>query len=85
MSTKTKGRRQKNFQGEGATEKRLKNSKDQKIALLSLFQGVTTEIRSNNSKKDRKIALASIYYIYTMNENPGGRARPSVPAVKAHA
>jgi len=52
-------RRHKNFQV-GATEKIPKNSKkDQKIALLSLFQGVRS-----NGKKDRKIALLSLHLLY---------------------
>jgi len=51
--------------GFGATEKIPKNSKkDQKIALLSLFQGTNGKKRPKNNKKDRKIALLSLYILY---------------------
>jgi len=52
FSRLNQGRRQKNFQGVGATKK------DRKIAPLSLSGVGGIE----NSKKDRKIALLSLYY-----------------------
>jgi len=60
------GRRQKNFQVGGTTEKRLKNSKKRpKIALLSLFQGGGQRKKDRKiAKKDRKIALFSLYLLH---------------------
>jgi len=53
------------FPGEGGNEKRPKNSsKDQRIALLSLFRGMQWKKTSKNSKKTPKIALLCLYLLY---------------------
>jgi len=51
------------FPGEGQTEKRQKNSKkDQKIALLSLFQESSNRKKDQNWQKRPKTALLKRYY-----------------------
>jgi len=63
------GRWQKNFQGRERRKKYRKRAKDQKIELLSLFQGE----RGGNGKKDRKIAkkhqkiAKCFFYYYSIN------------------
>jgi len=66
LSCGAQGRRQKNFQGRGATEKRPKNS-----SIERLCGGGAT-------KKDQKRLKNSTfkYYICAMYEKPGGATVP---------
>jgi len=85
----SQGRRQKIFQGEGATEKRPKiNTKIPKNSTICLFQGGNGKKDRKIAKKGRKAALFRLYLLYfTMYENSGGggEGRPFLsPAADTH-